>query len=110
MRSDCPILSQYNDIYDYALELFGKQFVTFVGGEIKIKTGNICLILLLSANEYKAYIHSFDMPKAIKEIDDVYYKTMKETGMSIRIMDRDTIKQYLLIKRGEHDFLTNNAE
>lgn len=106
------ILSQYNDIYNKAIEVFGQPSVTIDedSGEIKIKTGNICLLLLCSSNEYKVYIHSYDIPKEIKKKEgDLYFKINKECGLNVRLMDRESIISYLYIKKTEHDFLNNNG-
>ncbi len=111
MRSKCPILSQYNSIYDYAVELFGKSSVTFTEREIKIKAPNMFLILLCSANEYKMYVRTFDVPVNDDKYNyaDTYYAIHKEVG-TFRIMDAETMKQYLLIKKAEYDFLLRNAD
>ena len=111
MRSNCPILSQYNSIYDYAAELFSKNFVTFIDRDIKIKTPYLFLVISCSTNEYKMYVRTFDLPVNDDKYNyaDTYYAIQKEVG-TFRIMDAETMKQYLSIKKVEYDFLLRNAD
>jgi hypothetical protein len=105
--TDCPILSNYNSIFDHAVNLFGQSSVKFDGSsKIKIKTYNICIVLSLSTNEYKVYIRNFDMTP---EMGDAHLID-KCTSANPRLMDRDAIINYLNIKKVEDDFLSRNAD
>ncbi len=105
------ILSQYNEIIDKAISLFGTHVsINEEYSMIKIKTGNICVVFLCSSNEYKVYIRTYDIPQDVKEMEgEIYYKIMKECGINVRLMDINSITTFLLIKKMENDFLTNNA-
>lgn len=103
---DCDVMGQYNDLYWKAVTLFGRS-VTAKDDRIKIKTGRICLVLILSANEYKAYIQTFDVSEDVRN-DDYYYQTMKATDVNTRIMDKYAIYQYLELKKQEDTFLKEN--
>lgn len=95
----------YDSIIEIATILFGKKAVSLDLAANKIYIHDkIDLTFSCSMNESKVYIHTY----ILKNVEKVVYSHLNSYNHIFRIFGLEPVKNYLLLKKAENDFIAYN--